>query len=78
MEIVRIFKMFLKAGLVIVSPFVFSVIMSLLCFLGVAAIMWLEEGKFYSHFIEASHTHGAYVMWFVVGIVLLFLDSIKD
>ena len=78
MEILKLLKTVVKGGLVIVLPFVFSVVMSLLCFAGVALVMSLENGHFYSHFIEASHTHGAYVMWFVVGVLLLFWHYVVD
>jgi hypothetical protein len=78
MEILRLLKTFVKGGVVILIPFVFSVVMSLLCFAGVALVMCLENGHFYSHFIEASHEHGAYVMWFVVGVLLLFWHYVVD
>lgn len=72
MENLKLLKTFVKGGFVIILPFVFSVIMSLLCFAGIALLMSLEDGRVYSHFIEASHGLGVYVIWFAVGTVLLF------
>ena len=66
MEILKLLKTFVKGGFVVLLPFVFSVIMSLLCFAGVALLMSLEDGHFHSHFVEASSYQGAYVMWFTV------------
>ena len=78
MEILKLLKTFVKGGIVVFLPFVFSVIMSLLCFAGVALVMTLEGGHFYFHFIEASHFQGAYVIWFVVGVLLLFWHHVVD
>ena len=78
MEILKLLKTFVKGGFVVLLPFVFSVVMSLLCFAGVALVMSLENGHFYSHFIEASSYQGAYVMWFTVGVLLVFWHYVKD
>lgn len=79
MEILQLLKTFVKGGFVVILPFVFSVVMSLLCFAGVALVMCLEDGHFHSHFIEASHDSSfAYVIWFTVGVLLVFWHYVVD
>lgn len=78
MEILKLLKTVVKGGVVILIPFVFSVVMSLLCFAGVALIMYLEDNHFYSHFVEASHFQGVYVIWVIVGVFLVFWHYVQD
>lgn len=78
MEILNLLKTVVKGGFVVILPFVFSVVMSLLCFAGVALVMCIEDGHFYSHFVEASSYRGAYVIWFTVGVLLVIWDYVHD
>jgi len=78
MEILKLLKTFVKGGFVVLLPFVFSVIMSLLCFAGVALVMWIEDGNFHSHFVEAISCQNVYVVWFTLGVLLLFWHYFND
>jgi hypothetical protein len=78
MEILKLLKTFVKGGIVVFLPFVFSVIMSLLCFLSVSLVMWIEGDSFYASFLTASQETGVYVIWFVVGVLLLFWHYVVD
>lgn len=78
MEILKLLKTVVKGGFVVILPIVFSVVMSLLCFAGVALVMTLEDGHFHSHFIEASSYQGVYAMWFTLGVLLVFWHYVND
>jgi hypothetical protein len=78
MEILKLLKTFVKGGIVVFLPFVFSVIMSLLCFLSVSLVMWIEGNSFYASFLTASQETGVYVIWFTLGILIMFWHFFKD
>jgi hypothetical protein len=78
MEILKLLKTFLKGGIVVFLPFVFSVIMSLLCFLSVSLVMWIEGNSFYASFSTVSQETGVYVIWFTLGILIMFWHYVVD
>jgi hypothetical protein len=78
MEILKLLKTFVKAGIVVLLPFVFSVVMTLLCCLGAAFITWIEGDNFYASFLQVSHLTGFYVIWFVLGVLILFWHYVVD
>jgi len=78
MEILKLLKTFVKGGIVVFLPFVFSVIMSLLCFLSVSLVMWIEGNSFYASFSTASQETGVYVIWFTLGILIMLWHFYND
>jgi len=78
MKILKLLKTFVKVGIIIFLPLVFSVIISLLCFLSISLVMWIEGNNFYASFLLVSQETGVYIMWFGIGLFIMFWNFVVN